>query len=788
VKRLGRALFVLCLPAFSLVVAALFTPLPPELRAGSHRDESVRFLDRNGGLLREVRADDATRSRWVSWEDVGANVKMAILAAEDRRFDLHAGVDPFAVVRAVASSLWHRRLVSGASTITMQLARLVRPHRRDGVGKLGEMALALRIEASLSKHEILEQYLNRAPFGEGVRGIEAASRLYLDKPASELSLAEAAALAGIPRGPAVYSMTKHPERVLRRRDRILDRMLDAGWISADDATRAKREPLAVRMGKGSFGAPHLVEALRAGALRGAAPGAHVVKTTIDRDLQREAEASTLAILAPLASRDVTAASVVVLDNASGDILAYVGSPRFDDTLGGGQNDGVRALRQPGSTLKPFVYGLAMERLGMTPSTLLPDIELQLQLADGVFAPRDYDERFHGPVRLREALASSLNVPAVWTANEVGVAPLLERLHSFGLQSLDATADHYGPALALGDGEVTLLELADAYAALARGGVWKAVRAVDESPPSDEGARVMPRAIADELADILSDHASRTAAFGEASSLDLPFPVAAKTGTSKGYRDNWTVGFTREVTVGVWVGNFDGRPMHGVSGITGAGPLFRAVMQAAMRGRSPAPLRAEQGGDDALVRVEVCPLSGGRPTHACTHVVDEWMTAAQASDLHACEMHETVRIDVRNGLRAGDACAPSFVIARPFERYEDRFAAWATSAGRVQAPSEWSPFCRASSRDSIVGALRIDAPIDGSRYFVEPGRLRSDQTLRVRIAAPPGTPSVDLVVDGRVAARVGAPYVASWLLAPGEHTFSVVAPHQAPSEPVHVAVE
>jgi penicillin-binding protein 1C len=564
-------------------------------------------------------------------------------------------------------------------------------------------------------------------------------------------------------------------------------MLDAGWISADEAARAKSEPLTVQPGRGSFGAPHLLEALRTGAIPGATPDARVVRTTIDRDLQREAEAATLAILTPLASRDVTAASVVVLDNVRGDILAYVGSPRFDDARNGGQNDGVRALRQPGSTLKPFVYGLAMERLGMTPATLLPDVELELRVEGGVFSPKDYDERFHGPVRLREALASSLNVPAVWTANEVGVAPLLDRLHAVGFQSLDAGADHYGPGLALGDGEVTLLELTNAYAALARGGVWKRVRAV-EGESDDEGARVMPRAIADELADILSDRASRTAAFGETSALDLSFPVAAKTGTSKGYRDNWTVGFTREITVGVWVGNFDGRPMRGVSGITGAGPLFRAVMEAAMRDRSPAPLRAEQGADEALVRVEVCPLSGGRPTHACTHVVDEWMTSAQASELHVCAMHETVRIDTRNGLRASALCAPPYVAERAFERYDDRFDAWAASAGRARSPNAWSPFCPASPGESLPGSLRIDSPLDGSRYLVEPGRLRADQTLRVRIAAPPGTPSVDLVVDGQIVARVGPPYIASWPLAPGEHTFRAAAPRQVASEPIRVAVE
>ncbi len=315
-KRLRRALFALFLPVFSLAVAALFTPLPPELRAGAHRDESVRFLDRNGGLLREVRADDATRARWVSSDEVGANVTMALLAAEDRRFDLHVGVDPFAVVRAVASSLWHHRIVSGASTITMQLARLVRPHRRDGLGKLGEMAMALRIEMSLSKRQILDEYLNRAPFGEGVRGIEAASQLYLDKPASELSLAEAAALAGCPARPGRLLDDEAPRAggASPRSDPRPDARRGVDLERRGGARKARAVGGAA--GAGSFGAPHLVEALRTGALPGAPADARTVHTTVDRDLQREAEGAAGAILAPLASRDVTAASVVVLDNAT----------------------------------------------------------------------------------------------------------------------------------------------------------------------------------------------------------------------------------------------------------------------------------------------------------------------------------------------------------------------------------------------------------------------------------------------------------------------------------------
>jgi penicillin-binding protein 1C len=804
----AAVLAIAVLPVLALVACAAATPLPDELKEGATASESIRFVDRDGRALRELRAGDSTRARWVTLDEVGDDVVWAVLAAEDRRFFSHSGVDAAAVLRAIALDLAQRRVVSGASTLTMQLARMVRPHPRNLRGKLGEAALALRIEASLSKHDILEQYLNRAPFGAGVRGIDAAARFWFDKSPRDLSLAEAAALASLPRGPAVYAMDRHPDRVLRRRDRVLDRMLAAGWVSRERAERAKSEPLVARPGKGSFGAPHLVQALLAGDVRlwppdlaaaGGASGAQHVETTIDGDLQREIEAAARVEVAALLEKHATSAAVVVLDNESGEVRAYLGSPDFGDDAHGGQNDGVRARRQPGSTLKPFVYGLAMERLGWTPATVLPDVELHLTLDAGTYAPNNYDQRFHGPVRLREALASSLNVPAVWTAEELGVAAVLERLRNVGLTSLAADEDRYGPAIALGDGEVSLLELANAYATLARGGVWKPVQAVRRVVRAGVSAdasraqerRTMDAAVAELLADVLSDAGARAAAFGERSVLDLPFDVAAKTGTSKGSRDNWTVGFTREVTVGVWVGNFDGSAMRGTSGITGAAPLFREAMTAAMRGRSPRPLRLAPRGDrDArLVQVEVCPLSGARPGHECPHTVREWMSAEARDSLPTCSVHERVRVDTRNGLRAGPDCPSAFVEERLFERHAGPFRAWAQAAGRATPPESISPLCPGPpARVRTATQARIGWPNDGASFVLDPERPRSEQALFVRMEAASGVDRIALLVDGRATADVGAPFVVRWPLSPGEHVLAARAAGGEAGAPVIVRVE
>ena len=473
---------------------------------------------------------------------------------------------------------------------------------------------------------------------------------------------------------------------------------------------------------------------------------------------------------------VTAASVVVLDNASGDVLAYVGAPDPLAPLAplahktGAWNDGVRALRQPGSALKPFVYGLAIEDLRPTAATVLPDIELHLDVPGGVYTPLDYDERYHGPVRVREALGSSLNVPAVFTANEVGPERILERLRGLGFTTLNEDASFYGPAIALGDGEVTLLELTNAYATLARGGVWEpvvtALRARERGgrvilPSPAAAKRVMPRAVADLLADILADPDARAPAFGAHSVLELPFPVAAKTGTSKGFRDNWTIGFTREVTVGVWVGNFDGSAMEGVSGITGAGPLFRDVMQAAMRGRSAAPLRLRAAEGD-FVQVAVCPLSGGAPTMACPHAVREWVP--RGTRLAACTMHESTE-------------------GRTFERFPPEYAAWGgvhrTGGGAGGTTKGYAGEVSRASRSPASGRRPLAA---GSR------RPRSLQAIDVRALAPAGASRVALRIDGKVANDLGPPFVGSWVPTEGDHVLVAEAEGFPAGEPVHVHVE
>jgi penicillin-binding protein 1C len=785
-RWLRFGLCALLTPIVVLLVAAALEPLPPAL--SSAPQTSVRVLDRNGRVIANVRAGDGVLAQRVRLDELAPELVPALVAAEDARFWWHPGIDPIAIARALGQAALERRIVSGASTLTQQLARSVEPRPRTLRGKFRELALALRIEASLDKRQILEQYLNQIEFGPNLRGVEAASRHYFDKPASRLGLAEAATLAAIPRGPSLYDPARGSERVQRRRDRILERMRRAELASDDAIDRALSEPVSLQRGFVEQGARHLVRALASGALAPElARGAQEITASIDLELQHEVERLAKSSIESAARYDASSAAVLVVDNASGAVRAYVGSPDFFSQQAQGQNDGTRALRQPGSALKPFVYATAMAELGMTAATLLPDVELHLPTPQGDYSPNNYDRRFHGPVRLREALASSLNVPAVYTASRVGPERVLQTLRRVGFSSLQADAAHYGAAIALGNGEVRLSELASAYSTLARGGLALPLRFVESAvlpdgrtrlPEQRAAERVLDARIASVLTDILADDGARVAAFGHDSVLELPFPVAVKTGTSKGFRDNWTVGYTRELTVAVWVGNFDGRPMRDSSGVTGAGPLFRHVLLAAMRGQQPAPLVDRSG----LVEREVCALSGWQPTSNCPHRTRELFASGELPS-GRCELHVLVAIDPLNGLRAGPGCRDAEL--RPFESHAPMFVAWAASAGRPLPPLGESARCPVGSVAGRRGAPSVTFPFDGARFVIDPSLPREQQQLALRATGVDG--QVRFVMDGRLLASVSVPFVHHWPLSPGDHELVVESAAGRRSSPVRFLV-
>jgi penicillin-binding protein 1C len=588
---------------------------------------SLRLTDRNGVLLREVLSDEGGRCRWVQLKDISPFLIQATIAAEDKQYFVHPGVNIYAVLRAFLQNLKSQHVVSGASTITQQVVRNIYHFRRNIFSKVLEAWLAVRLEHTISKEDILVQYLNRISYGNQAYGIEAASRLYFAKPSSDLSLAEAAFLAALPRSPSKLNPYRNFASAQKRQKELLRTMGRVGGVKQDTLERALTEELRFSPENEKFRAPHFCDYILEQIPADERRTYSLIQTTLDYDLQSKVETLLKSHLAALEKKGLTNAAALVLDNASGDILAMAGSRDFFDERHDGQVNGVLSLRQPGSTLKPLTYALALEK-GMTAATVLDDIPTNFAASEGSFMPENYDEKYHGPIRLRSALASSYNIPAVAVLQILGPDLLYQRLKDMDFTSLRKTPDFYGVGLTLGNGEVTLLELARAYAALARQGLFMKEKTIRKFIKTD-GSTIYPkdnpgqrRVFSPEVAyiitHILADKDARIPTFGYYSPLRFLFPVAAKTGTSKDFRDNWTIGYTPQYTVGIWAGNFDGQPMHNVSGMTGAGPLFRDIMLF-IGGRSK---NEEFQEPKNLVHSAICPISGNLPGPQCTGVIDE----------------------------------------------------------------------------------------------------------------------------------------------------------------------
>jgi len=555
-------------------------PLPEGLR----RDmpESRVVFDRNGTVLARLLHDRRFRHEQVALSQIPPALVAATVAAEDKRFYRHGGIDGLALCRSFWRNLRRLRPVSGASTITQQLVKISSaPAKRTVAVKLWEMLIARQVELRFSKERILEMYLNRLDYGATNLGCGAAAQFYFQKPLADLSVAECAMLAGIPQAPARLNPLRHPEAAKRRQLVVLGRCekLRPGWHG--ELAIAAREPLRFAPIQEHRIAPHAVSlALRMNR------GVTQLRTTIDAALQGEVEAILHNEVAALETRNVHNAAAVAIDNATGDILAFAGSSDFNSPQGG-QIDGALWPRSPGSTLKAFTYLLAFES-GAAPGDIVADVPARYPESGGFFTPENYDRVFHGPLSLREALANSVNAAAVRLLQQTGGAPrLLDTLHRLGFRNLTQPAGHYGLGLTIGNAEVRLLDLVNAYACIARLGEYRPWRLVIPTHDrSAAGARIFSPESCYLLADILSDNAARSPAFGSESPMRFPFRVGCKTGTSSDFRDNWCLAFTPEFTVGVWMGNHNGRPMQGVSGVSGAATAMHQIVTRLAARRAP----------------------------------------------------------------------------------------------------------------------------------------------------------------------------------------------------------
>lgn len=580
----------LLLAAVSLLAVDVHIPSFAETRAGYQPSEAW-LLDRNGEVIAVKRLNNKVRRlEWISLNDVSPAARELLVISEDKRFYEHSGVDWLALLASSWSNLKHLfdgKRPRGASTLTMQLAGFLDTSlapantKRTLAQKLSQIAAAIELEKSWSKQEILEAYLNLASFRGEIVGIHGTSFALFGNHPSALNHSQSMLLMALLKGP-----TAKPEQVANRACALLKSAHHEIDLTCDELRALAQVSLntpGYHIPQDSI-APHLAQKLldKAGMR---------VTSTLDAALQRVAIQSLREHLLSLDGQNVKDGAAIVIDNKSGDVLAYVGS---SGNLSGAANvDGVTALRQAGSTLKPILFGMAIEERLLTAASILDDSPIQLSTPMGLYIPQNYDREFKGAVSARTALASSLNVPAVRTLGLIGVDRFVRTLRTYGFGNLAEDGGYYGFSLALGGVDVRLGELSNAYRALANRGIWHPVK-FKNTDIAGAGKRVVSRQAAFIISDILADKSARALTFGLENPLATRVWTAVKTGTSKDMRDNWCIGFSSRYTVGVWVGNFDGAPMKDVSGVSGAAPVWRDLMDYLHAGNSSTPPRPPHG--------------------------------------------------------------------------------------------------------------------------------------------------------------------------------------------------
>lgn len=752
---------------------------------------SVRITDRHGRLLYEVLSEGGGRHDPVPLEDIPLYLRQATIAVEDANFYTNPGVDLEGVVRAVWINIQGGEVISGGSTITQQVVRnllfdpevrLERTLRR----KLREIILAYQLTQQLTKDEILALYLNQIYYGNLAYGVEAAAQTYFGRAVSELDLAECALLAGLPQAPAIYDPLINPEAAEERQSVVLDLMVARGYIATEEAEAARREPLSFAATAFPIEAPHFVmavyaqlpelipeEALYAGGLE--------ARTTLDLDWQHAAEDIAIRHLDYLNTprpgeppHDAHNAALVALDPYTGQVLAMLGSPDYFDPQISGAINMALAPRQPGSALKPITYAATFDPSRPTPwtaATMILDVHTGFVTAQGFsYAPVNYDRREHGPVLVREALASSYNIPAVVALEEVGVDAMTSLALRMGVHTLDDDPD-VDLSITLGGGEVRLLELTATYGAFANGGravhptlildVRDADGEVIYRAPDGLGERVLDERVAWLITDILGDNLARAPTFTQHSALQIGRPAAAKTGTTTDFRDNWTVGYTPNLVVGVWVGNADQTPMTLSSGVVGAGPIWHRFMRHVLQGQPE--LDFERPSD--MLQVEICALSGMLPTPDCPYTRTEWFIPS-VEPTEYDTFYRRIAIDTLTGLPADSST--------PVERQEERLYLDLPPQAHEWAREQGLPLLadlQGASLDPVHEdePLHIVSPDPNTIYRITPEIPLESQQLRFVAVGPLGAHDVTIMLDGEPLETLAEPpFEEWWILAVGEH--------------------
>lgn len=731
-----RLLIPFALFTVPLLAALALDRLYPLPLPDAQRDAASVVLARDGTPLRAFADADGVWRYPVAPEDVSPLYLEALLTYEDRWFYRHRGINPLAMMRAVAQALWHREIVSGGSTLTMQVARLIEPIPHTGRGKLRQMLRALQLEWHLDKREILTLYLNYAPFGGTLQGVQAASYGYLGKPATELSHAEAALLAVLPQAPSRLRPDRWPERARTARDKVLERMATHGVWPAQTLTEAQRENVIARQ----LQTPQLA-ALAAERLRREHPRVRRLQSTLDADLQARVEARVADWVERLPPR--TSAAVIIADTRSMQVLAYVGAARFGDEASFGHIDMANAWRSPGSTLKPFLFGLALDEGLIHSESLLVDAPQEF----GGYRPGNFDQRFRGPVAARDALQQSLNIPAVALLQTIGPARFSARLAHAGAPLRLPRGTEPNLSMILGGTEARLEDLVGAYAALHRDGLAARPRLSTDAPLEER--RLLSPGAAWIVRQMLAENA-RPGALDERVDTSRRTALAWKTGTSYGFRDAWAIGAAPGATIGVWIGRPDGTPLPGQYGAITALPLLLAINDLLPRNlrTAPQPMPASVSIDTIcwpLGRRE----SDTEPAHCARRhaawILDGTVPPTLPSAGHPAPAPITYRRDTHSGRRlAGDCAKPHDEILASLAPWPVLVHPWLTPGERRQATlPPLADDCTAPAEP--LRTLRIAGIVDGAVLRSPSNRAG---TPEVSVRALGASDEVHWLIDGR----------------------------------------
>ena len=793
-------LFIAPVIGILAVLAWLFWNLPPlDSISQNLAVPSIRIVDRNGRALYDVLDQEGGRHIPVPLGSIPEDLKQATIATEDQNFYENPGVDLFGILRAFWINLRGGETLAGGSTITQQVARNLllseeeqfeRSYRR----KLRESWLAWRLSRKYTKDEVLGLYLNQMYYGGLAYGVEAAAQTYFGKSVSELSLAESALIAGIPQGPAIYNPLIDPEAAQNRQHIVLELMLKQGKITQEQYDLAIREPLHFTPSPYPIQAPHFVMMVQAQLDELIPPETRdpqqsiIVHTTLDLNWQQLAEKAIAKHLQALAGTDLTGkghnvpgghnvnnAALVAIDPKTGEILALVGSPDYFDADNAGAINMALAPRQPGSALKPIVYAAALDPTRqdpMTAATMILDVRTTFTIGeDQAYTPANFDNQEHGPVSTRQALASSLNIPAVITLNRVGLQDVFDLASQMGITTFGNPED-YDLSLALGGGAVRLLELATAYGTFANTGYRLTPFSISAITTQDgknlfqhqnpTTVRVLDERVAWLISDILNDNDARSLGFGRSSTLKIDRPAAVKTGTTTNFHDNWTIGFTPDLVVGVWVGNASYEPMRAVTGLSGAGPIWHQFIREALTGTPETWFTRPDG----MVQVEVCGLSGMLPSTACPYTKLEWFIRG-TEPTQTDTVFQRILIDSTTGLLANQNT--------PLERRTQITALdlppqahpWARSQG-ITLLSDLQP--SGMTANWAEYPLQIVTPGNHDIFHLNPNLNIEAQRLHIEAVNATGVIQVTLWLDGELLATLNSPpFEAWWPLEVGEHS-------------------